>query len=125
MTREDLKRRTRKFAIDVFAFCAAVPHRFETDHVQRQLLRASSSVAANYRAACRARSKAEFIAKLGIVEEEADEAQFWLELLPDVVTATGGQLKPISKSEVRRLISECDQLLRIVIASKKTARARP
>ena len=123
MTRDELKARTRKFTIDVYALCAGLPQRFQTDQLQRQLLRASSSIAANYRSACRARSKPEFISKLGIVEEEADETLFWLELLPDVIAVTGGQMKPGLESELRRLISECDQLLRIIIASKKTARA--
>lgn len=119
----DLKARTKRFAVEVFAFCAKLPLRFEIDHLRRQLLRASSSVAANYRAACRGRSKADFVAKLGIVEEEADEAQFWLELLPDAMAAIGEPLKPTLRPELQRLSAEADQLIRIVVASKKTARA--
>jgi len=75
----ELKNRTKKFALDVIGLCAGLPHIPETRHAIDQLIRSSSSVAANYRSACRGKSKADFIAKLGIVEEESDEAGFWLE----------------------------------------------
>jgi len=81
---QELKNRTKKFALDVIGLCARLPHLPETRHAIDQLIRSSSSVAANYRSACRGKSKADFIAKLGIVEEEADESGFWLEMLRDV-----------------------------------------
>src|SRR6266436_1223338 len=74
----DLKDRTREFALAVVQLVEEMPHGRTADVIARQLLRAGTSVGANYRAACRARSRREFVAKLGIVEEETDEAQFWL-----------------------------------------------
>ena len=71
---QELKNRTKKFALDVIGLCAGLPHLPETRHAIDQLIRSSSSVAANYRSTCRGKSKADFIAKLGIVEEESDEA---------------------------------------------------
>jgi four helix bundle protein len=79
-----------------------------------QLIRSGTSVAANYRAACRARSHAEFIAKLGTVEEEADETLFWLELAVDS--------KLVSVDRVRTLLKEADELTAIFVASLKTAK---
>ena len=77
---QELKNRTKKFALDVIGLCAGLPHLPETRHAIDRLIHSSSSVAANYRSACRAKSKADFVAKLGIVEEESDEAGFWLEI---------------------------------------------
>ncbi len=76
-----LKARTKKFALQIIEFVDELPRNRVCDHVGRQLLRCGTSVAANYRAACRGKSSADFVAKLGIVEEEADECCFWLELL--------------------------------------------
>ena len=84
MNAEELKIRTKKFALDVACLCADIPRVTETSNPRSQLQRCSSSVAANYRAACRGKSKADFIAKLGIVEEEPDESVFWLEFLGDL-----------------------------------------
>jgi four helix bundle protein len=81
---EILKRRTKLFAIRIVKLFKALPRTEEGRVVGKQLLRSGTSVAANYRAACRSRSKAEFIAKIGVVVEEADETVFWLELLSDV-----------------------------------------
>lgn len=106
--------RTKKFALDVIRFCAKLPDRPELWDVRRQLVRCATSVAANYRACCHARSKADFIAKMSVVEEEADETAFWLELLDD--------LKTRQNPELTRLHDEAGQLLAVVIASKKTAR---
>jgi len=80
----------------------------------RQLLRAATSIGANYRAACRARSRAEFVAKLGIVLEEADEAVFWLELLTE--TAVG------SRAKLESLVKEADELTSIFVTSLRTAK---
>ena len=84
--------------------------------VGRQLLRAGTSVAANYRAACRARSSADFISKMGIVEEEADEALFWMELLADA--------KLVDDARLKDLMSEANELLSIAVSSIRTARKK-
>jgi four helix bundle protein len=117
MRKNDLKERTKAFALRVVRLVDALPNSRASDVIGRQLLRADTSVGANYRAACRARSVAEFIAKLGIVEEEADECVYWLELLTEsgFVPATRlGDLK-----------SEASQLVAITIASIRTARRTP
>ena len=115
MTPKELKARTKRFAVDVVGLCRELPSTFDGRELGRQLLRAATSVAANYRATCRARSRAEFIAKLGTVLEESDESLFWLELIVDTKT------KPPAR--VQRLMSEADQLTAIFAASLKTARA--
>jgi len=86
---EELKKRTKKFALGVIALCAGFPQVLETRHAIGQVIRSSSSVAANYRSACRGKSKADFISKLGTVEEEADESGFWLEMLRDIPNPNG------------------------------------
>ncbi len=78
---EELRERTKKFALRVIRLFRSLPFKTDTQVLGKQLLRSGTSVAANYRAVCRARSKAEFIARIGIVAEEADEAVLWLELL--------------------------------------------
>src|SRR6266511_2057871 len=113
-TPRDLKQRTKTFAVDVVRFVQTLPRRQPTDVLGRQLLRSGTSVAANYRAARRARSRKEFLAKMGIVEEEADESSFWLEFLMDAgLTAS---------EEAGRLRGEADQLVAIVVSSIRTAR---
>lgn len=111
-----LRARTKQFALAVIRFVDALPRDRVTDHVGRQALRSASSVGANYRAACRARSEAEMAAKLGIVEEEADETQFWLELLTE-----SGRTEP---ELTRPLIQEADEIVRMVVASIKTIKGR-
>ena len=113
-TMQDLKHRTQKFAIEAWKLCAQIPKSREFDAWARQLLRCSSSVGANYRASQRAKSTADFIYKLKIVEEEADESIYWLELFQEV-------LGPAQK-ENQSLIKEAKELLAIVVASIKTAR---
>ena len=81
MNKEDMKRRTKDFAKNVILLCRELPNNREGYLIGNQLFRAGTSVGANYRAVCSARSRADFISKLGIVEEEADESLFWLELL--------------------------------------------
>jgi len=110
----DLKARTRSFALEVIRLCSGLPHKEELTIISRQLMRAATSVAANYRAACRAKSKADFINKLSMVEEEADESAFWLELL--------AELRPKGDPMLARLLDESSQLVAIMVASKKTAR---
>ena len=114
MDKEDLKKRTKKFALDIIKLIEDFPKTKTGDVIGRQLLRSATSVGANYRAACRARSQADFISKLGIVEEEADESLFWLEL-----TLESGL---ISEDKTAALISEADELTAIFTASRKTAK---
>jgi four helix bundle protein len=113
---EDLKVRTKRFALDVIRFCAVLPQSPESRVIGRQLIRSASSVGANYRAACRARSKADFINKLAIVEEEADESSYWLELLEELGIRCG--------SGLQRLQDEAGQLVAIFVSSKKTAKKK-
>lgn len=110
----DLKDRTKQFALRVMRLYRALPRREDTRVVGRQLLRSGTSVGANYRAACRARSKAEFLAKLGIVLEEADETVYWLELLQESNIMSPQELGP--------LVQEARELTSIFVASICTAR---
>ncbi len=111
---QDLKLRTKCFAIECWRLCKQIPKLREFDSWARQLIRSSSSVGANYRAAQRAKSIADFINKLKIVEEEADETIYWLELFQKVLEPNNKEIKP--------LIKEANELLAIVVASIKTAR---
>jgi four helix bundle protein len=116
LTPEKLQQRTKRFAPNVFEFCDELPSKPSCWVVRKQLLRSASSVAANYRAACRAVSKKAFVAKLAIVEEEADESLFWLEMLEEMDVG--------NPSKVQKLKSEADQLVAITVASKKTSRQK-
>ena len=109
-----LKERTKQFAIRIVTVSRSLPRSREADVVGRQLLRSGTGVAANYRAVCRARSKAEFISKMSIVVEEADETVFWLELLGDTGLA--------SASKLALLLKEANELLAICAASLRTAK---
>jgi four helix bundle protein len=111
---EELKLRTKKFASRVIKLFQALPQTEEARTLGKQVLRSSTSVAANYRAVCRSRSKAEFIAKLGVVVEEMDETAFWLELLTE-----SGIVKPARLTDLRR---EAHELLAIFGASQLTAK---
>ena len=110
----DLKKRTKQFALRVIKLVENLPPSEAARVIGNQLLRSSTSVPANYRAACRARSTAEFIAKIGIVEEETDESVFWMEMLVDA-----GLVK---ESRVEDLMDEGNQLTSIWVTSIKTAR---
>jgi len=110
----DLKERTKAFAVGTIRLVQALPRNRAADVIGHQLLRSGTSVAANYRAARRARSRKEFLAKMGIVEEEADESSFWLDLLVDAGI--------IDATKVDDLRSEANQLVAITIASIRTAR---
>ncbi len=112
---QNLRLRTKKFALDLIHFYRRLPRNTEGYVIGKQLLRAGTSVAANYRAVQRARSKADFIAKLGIVVEEADETQFWLELLEDS--------RLVRPEEVESLRREITELVAMFTASLKTAKA--
>jgi len=111
---EALKNRTKQFALRIIRVIRALPHGPEGRIIGNQLLRSGMSVAANYRAVCRARSRPEFLAKLAIVIEEADESAFWLELLVDSGL--------VSRSKLGDLQSEANQLVAIFNASRTTAK---
>jgi four helix bundle protein len=113
----ELKRRTKLFALRAMKLVAALPASTVGKTIGAQLVRSATSVGANYRAACRGRSKAEFIAKLQIVVEEADECCYWLELIIE------GDLLPEPK--VNPLLDEANQLTAIMVASRKSAQSRP
>ena len=116
MNNRDLKDRTKAFALRVVRLVEALPRGRAADVIGKQLLRSATSVGANYRAAKRARSRAEFVAKMGVVEEEADECVYWLELL------TGASL--VKPGRVADLTDEANELVAITVASIKTARRR-
>jgi four helix bundle protein len=109
-----LKDRTKRFALQVIRLCRALPRTQESSIITRQLLRSATSVGANYRAVCRARSTADFVSKLGIVLEEADETLFWIELLVE-----SGAAHPEKITTVRR---EANELVSIFVASLRTAK---
>ncbi|MEO8885207.1 MAG: four helix bundle protein [Mucilaginibacter sp.] len=109
---ETIRNRTKKFVVDNIRFYRTLPKTEEAKIIGRQLLRSSSSVGANYRAACRARSKAEFHSKLSIVVEEADESLFWMEVLIEA--------EVVKQTELNYLTDEANQILKIAAASRKT-----
>lgn len=109
MDKQEMLSRTKRYAIRIIKLVAALPKNMVAQELGRQLLRSGTSVGANYRAAHRARSTAEFIAKMGIVEEEADESGYWLELITET-----GCIKP---SRLRDLMQETEELLKIVVAT--------
>jgi four helix bundle protein len=114
MNIEDLKERFKKFALRVVRLTRELPKTYEGKVISGQLLRCGTSSAANYRAACRGRSKLDFIAKLGIVEEELDESMFWMEIIIES--------NMLNKELVMPLYNETNELLSIIIKSKITAR---
>jgi four helix bundle protein len=115
MSIEQLKRRTQLFALGVIRFTDVLSKNTSAQVIGRQLLRAGTSVGANYRAACRAKSRADFISKMKVVEEECDEAVYWMELLME--------MDRIQPQAINRLKSEAEEILSIIVASIKTARA--
>ncbi len=112
---EQLRARTNEFAIRIVRLFRSLPKNDEARIMGKQVLRAGTSVAANYRAVCRARSRAEFVSKMGIAVEEADETVFWLEILVE----TG----IVPKVRMEDLLAEANELLAILAASQRTARA--
>jgi len=111
---DQLKSRTKQFAIRIIKLSRCLPRSEEARVIGRQLLRSGTSVAANYRAVCRARSKAEFIAKIGIVVEEADETVFWLELIIEA--------NIVPEKQMQKLLTEANELLAIFAKSQWTAK---
>jgi len=114
MREVDLKRRTKQFALRAMKLAASLDRSITGRTLANQLVRSGTSVGANYRSACRARSKAEFISKLGVVEEEADESAYWMELIIEA------GLMP--ENRVKMLLNEADQLVAIVVASRRSVR---
>ena len=108
---EQLRQRTKKFAIDVVIFCRRLPRNIECDVFRRQMVKSGTSVGANYRATCRGRSAAEKKAKLCIAIEEADETQYWLELLESLNLG--------DTTERKRLWSEAEELLAIFVTARR------
>jgi len=113
MNADDLKKRTKRFALRVLKLVAALPNTVAGRAIGGQLVRSGTSVGSNYRAACRGRSRAEFVAKLVVVEEEADESAFWMELIIE-----GELLKP---KQVEPLLNEANERTKIIAQSRISA----
>jgi four helix bundle protein len=114
MKKEELKERTKKFALIIINLVEELPNTLVGRTIGNQIIRSGTSVAANYRAACRARSNADFISKITIVEEECDETLFWLELIAEA--------NLLKKEKLQDIVKEADELTAIFTASGKTAR---
>ena len=112
MTTKDLKDKTKKFALRIIKLADNLPQTRTGNVIAKQIVRSATSIGANYRAACRARSKADFISKITIVEEEADETMFWLEIM--------NEASLISSNRLKDLIKEADELVAIFTSSGKT-----
>ena len=110
---KNLKKRTKKFAVDIIVLCDTLKDSKATPVVTYQLIKSSSSTGANYRAACRARSKAEFFSKICIVVEEADESEYWLEIIKDANLST-------NKEEVSQLTQEANEIIKIMAKAKNS-----
>lgn len=111
---EELRERTKAFALRILHLFRSLPRATEAQIIGKQLLRSGTSVAANYRAACRSRSRSEFVSKIGVVLEEADESAFWIEFLADA--------KLVKKGRLEKLLNEAHELTAIFAASRKTAK---
>ena len=116
MTPGEMKKRTRTFALRCPKLVTSFPKGKAGDVIGRQLIKAATSVAANYSAACRARSHPDFVHKLGIVEEEADESVFWIDFASDA--------ELVKRELVEFLLREGQEILSIIVAARKTAKAR-
>jgi len=116
MNPQELKERTKQFALRVMRLVDALPRTAKGNVVAGQLMRSGTSVAANYRAACRGRSRAEFVAKIGVVEEEADETALWLELIIED--------KILPEKKIVSLLVEANELVAIMAASYISATRR-
>lgn len=114
MTKQAMKKRTKQFALRVIRLPESLPNERTANVIGHQLLRSGTSVGANYRAAYRARSKAEFVAKLGIVEEETDESLFWMELLVES--------NIVSEEKLQSLMQEADEIVAIIVSTIKSTR---
>ena len=110
---EKLKNRTKKFTVDIIALCETLKNSKATPVVTYQLIKSSSSTGANYRAACRARSKSEFFSKICIVVEEADESEYWLEIIDEANLSN-------EKEELKRLTNEANEITKITTKAKNS-----
>jgi four helix bundle protein len=119
MNEPQMKDRTKKFALRILKMADALPTNRSGNTIANQIVRSSTSVAANYRALCRSKSRADFINKTSIIEEEADESAFWLELIVDAGLMGAARVKP--------LLQEASDITAMLVASRKTAisRGRP
>ncbi len=116
MTQEKMKMRTKQFALRVIRLVESLPNRKTANVIGNQLLRSGTSVGANYRASCRAKSTADFAHKLSIVEEEADESIYWMVLLVEG--------KIVKENSLAKLMDEADQILSIIVSSIKTVKEK-
>ena len=116
MNEQQMKTRTKEFAKSIIRLCRLLPGNREGRLIGNQIFRSGTSIAANYRAACRARSTADFISKLAIVEEEADETLFWLEIIKE--------MKILDDAFIDSLMKENDEIIAIIVSSIKTARKK-
>ena len=116
MTQEEMKARTKKFALRVIRLVESLTNTKTANVIGNQLLRSGTSVGANYRAACRAKSTADFISKLSIVEEENDESIYWIELLIESET--------VKENLLQNLMEEADEILSIIVSSIKTLKEK-
>jgi len=114
MKHDNLKDRTKSFALRIIRMVEGLPKNKTADVIGRQLLRSGTSVGANYRAACRAKSPADFISKMGTVEEETDESLFWMELIVEA--------RLMREERLKELQAEAKEILAIVVSSIKTAK---
>ncbi len=116
MDEQEFKKRTKELALRIIKLVSCLPKNTVSDVIGKQLIRSGTSVGANYRSACRARSTADLIAKLRIVEEEADECLYWMELIVEA--------KLVDASNLRSIMSETNEIVAMTVASIKTLMAR-
>ena len=116
MNEQEFKQRTKQLALRVINLVSSLPKNTVSEVIGKQLIRSGTSVGANYRAACRARSTADLIAKLRIVEEEADECLYWMELIVEA--------KLVDATNLRSIMSETNEILAMTVASIKTLIAK-
>ena len=116
MSQEQMRNRTKEFAKQIIALCRELPENREGRLIGNQIFRSGTSVGSNYRAVCRARSKADFIAKIGLVLEETDETLYWLELIDETKVMKNGALRGIKK--------EANELVAIFVSTANKARAQ-
>src|ERR1051325_2604384 len=116
MNEMEMKNRTKRFALRILKMADALPTSRSGNAIANQIIRSATSVGANYRALCRAKSRAGFINKTSVIEEEADESSFWLELIVDAGLLTTARVRP--------LLAEADEITAMMVASRKTAASR-
>ena len=116
MTQQEMKARTKRFALRIIRLVSSLPHTTVATTIGKQLLRSGTSVGANYRSACRAKSTADFVCKLSIVEEEADESIYWIRLLVES--------EIVSEQLLADLIDEANQIVAIIVSAIKTLKQK-